>query len=360
MEFYLDSIQMSKIRPVILLAMVALAGCTGQPTTGQQTGVATVETSTNTATHTVTATPTPVPPNNPWRKKIVYVSVNNTVNDRDFTPLVNETLRYWNQNAEAYGNYEVTFRLAGDNHQPDITVQFVSTIDICESKDTDRTVGCAPILSKDSRLSSSATVKIKTGYINSSTEKTLKHEFGHVLGISHGEDPMPLMAERGPMTMVPQPNATERAFPWQNKTLSVYIDYENVSLSDTSIYEYELTHTLAYYADGADGTVAEGIEFTSTENRTAANIVILFPDELNCTDRDEGSCGRVHGYNLDADQPLEYFSQYTITVTGIDRNAIGWWVGYWLADAFGLIDTEELPPPFVDADYRTTHSDWWK
>lgn len=353
---------MSKIRLVFLLTVIVLAGCTGQPNASQRTGTTKVTTLTNTATAmtTATPTPTPAPPDNPWQKDVVYVSVNNTVNDRNFTPLVNETLRYWNRNAENYGDYEVTFQLAGEDHEPDITVQFVTTIDVCKSTDTDKTVGCAPILSKDGPRRESTTVKIKTGYINSSTTTTLKHEFGHVLGVSHGAEPMPLMAERGPVTMLPQPNATERTFPWQNKTLSVYVDYENVSLGDESNYEYELTHTLAYFEDGAEGTIPEEIEFTTTENKTAADIVILFPDEVSCSKTGDGSCGRPVGYNLDADQRLEYYSQYTITVAGVDRNAIGWWVGYWLADACGLTNTEELPPPFVDPDYETTHSDWWK
>ena len=48
----------------------------------------------------------------------------------------------------------------------------------------------------------------------------------------------------------------------------------------------------------------------------------------------------------DVDRALEYYTNYGITVSGIDSKAVGWHVGYWLGRGMGVTDPSELAPPF--------------
>lgn len=75
----------------------------------------------------------------------------------------------------------------------------------------------------------------------------MKHEFGHVLGIEHGEEPMPLMNESGAATYLSKPNATNRSLAWENSTLSVYVDLGNVSSQDKTAIQNQIGHALSYY-----------------------------------------------------------------------------------------------------------------
>lgn len=103
------------------------------------------------------------------------------------------------------------------------------------------------------------------------------------------------------------------------------------------------------------------MSFVQIENRSKADIRISFPSKsFNCAGEKirEGSCGLRWGYSIDSDDAHEYYSGYEIRIRNIDEDAVGWHIGSRLTYAFGL-SGEEIPEPFVDADYDDRR-EWWK
>jgi hypothetical protein len=48
-----------------------------------------------------------------------------------------------------------------------------------------------------------------------------------------------------------------------------------------------------------------------------------------------------------------------VTLVGLDPDAVGWHVGYWLAYGLGAEADAEKPPPFRDAGYAERRGRWW-
>lgn len=371
---------MMNLRAVALLALVLLAGCgsnvsdtptstvtttvesTPSVTTAERTTTITTENPTTTET-TATTTTADSKPENPWGEQNVTVAIWNRANpDRSIGPLVNETLAYWNEHASEYGDYDVTFVSRPNRRDADIAVEYVTNIDECGYDSTDDTVGCAPVLDKYDTADRLERVRVVAGYSNNSTVQILKHEFGHVLGIDHGEEPMPTMQEIGQFRYLSQPDIADRPVPWFNSTLSVYADFETLPGHDRDDAREQVNHALDYYESGADGAVPRNVSFVWTSNESAADVRIRFPDDpFDCGGEHmrEGSCGSSWAYNTDTDDAYEYYSEYLIRLRGLDMDVVGWHVGYWLADAMGLVE-DELPDPFVDAGHDDRRSDWWE
>ncbi|MFH5800447.1 matrixin family metalloprotease [Haladaptatus sp. CMAA 1911] len=362
----------------VLIFLILTAGCAGKleekpttqtssteiiestlstPSPSPTTTSSTIDrTTTSEITTTLATTTAASVPDNPWEKEEIVVQVKNQQNNRNFKPLVRKALDYWEENDSRYGDYEINYTVTTDSRDPDITVEFVQDIPICG--DSFGVLGCAPLINGTNRVYSMETVQIEVGYTNHSTLQTLKHEFGHTHGLEHGDEPMPLMNASGEVDDLPMPNVDERDLPWQSEQLSVFVDYSNVSNFYRDDYKEQIQHTLNYYDEGADGTVPKAVSFQTTENRSAADIVIDFPDSVQCGDSSEGSCGSFWGISPDADDELEFYTQGYINVAGIDEDAIGWHVGYWLGYAFEGVP-EDLAPPFQDADYDDRRDDWW-
>lgn len=363
--------------------LVLLAGCGGAvqeaPSTATTetttpvetvatTGTATAAPPTTTAggTPTTAETPTATPEadvENPWGKRNVTVAVRNSVNQsRDIKPLVERTLAYWNGNGSEYAAYDVTFVPATDDRDADVVVELVARITECDGDDTDTAVGCAPVLDARSTPDDPTRVRVVAGYSNESTVHILKHEFGHVLGIEHGEEPMPTMEPFTSLTYLSQTDLSDRRLPWRNSTLSVHVDVSALPGHDREDAREQVRRALEYYASGAGGAVPDNVSFARTSNRSAADVRIRVPDDpFDCAGERvrEGSCGNSWVYYTDTDDAPEYFAAYEIRLRGLDEDAIAWHVGFWLADALGLGEGE-LPDPFVDADYDDRRSEWWE
>lgn len=139
---------------------------------------------------------------NPWGEKEIEVAVVNTMSDRDYAPQVNESLRYWNEYGSRYGDYNMTFRYVTDSDDADLIIRVVPTITSCPNAADP--IACSPFIESNTTVTSTQYVDIETGFTNETTVLILKHELGHVLGIDHGEEPMPLMAHQRTVTALPQ------------------------------------------------------------------------------------------------------------------------------------------------------------
>jgi len=150
------------------------------------------------ATPEVPAAPfaTPWPGSDP-----VTVTIENEVApDREFEPLVAETLRWWEARDDRWGNYTTDWRLV-DGPDADVTVTFVDRVRSCgDHSDPGSLLGCAPVLDPSTPADADERVRIRGGFTDETTLHVLKHEFGHVYGRSHGEAPAEIMDATIPTT----------------------------------------------------------------------------------------------------------------------------------------------------------------
>lgn len=293
----------------------------------------------------------------PWPQPgNITVGVNQSLTERNMTPLVEQAISYWEQVNRSSKNYTADFTVAADAAAPDIVVAFQHEVDTCGVEVADDIVGCAPTLDTQSRVYETETIEIETGYTNESTLNTLKHEFGHVYGRLHGQSPMPLMNATFDTVHLPVTDATEAAYPWQSTNLTVAVDGDLTNIEDDQV-----SAALSYFEAGAGGLLAaETPTFTRIQDQSAADIVItVADDDFACgDDLDGGSCGEVYGYSTDADDALEYYSAATITLADIDEDNVAWHVGRWLSYAFGAT-ADEYPEP-LDNEHDDRDSVWWK
>lgn len=342
----LSSIIRNMKRALVLAVIVLLAGCGGQAAPATQT-TATTETPTATATATPTPTATPAPPDNPFQSDPVVVAIENPTN-RSFEPLVRSAAAYWNTNAGTYGEWSTTLIVRPNATDPDIRVRFIDDIVVCDSEIGGEFLGCAPV-PEAINPGETAVIDIERGYTDASTLSTIKHEFGHVYGVTHGEEPMPLMNASSVANETAQPNATERAVPWQTNHIQVYVNYSSFDASRDRVSK-QVSRTLRYFDEGQD-SVPDRVRVTKTGNRSAAEIVVR-ARPLS----DAASDGSFYGMSPDADRALEYYTNATITLDrGLEEENIGWHIGYWLDG--GL--SKGLLPPF-DEPEEDSRGNWWQ
>jgi hypothetical protein len=291
----------------------------------------------------------------PWGDEEIVVAVEDGGAERDYRPLVRQALSYWETEGSQYAAYEASFVLEPDAADPDVVVSFVDDVDECG--DVDDPAGCAPRLSSDSRVDPPVTVEVQSNLSDESTVLVTKHEFGHLLGLAHDDDPQSVMAHRTEVTTALRPNATERALPWDSANLSVAVDVSNAS--DPSGVREQIRHALEYYGDGAEGTVPENVSFRVVENRSDADVVITYAETLP-REGDRGSCAARSGVDPDGDGAVERYDHLTITIAGVDTDAVGWHAGYWLGYGFGHTEESDWAPPFRDADAEDRQSEWWR
>jgi hypothetical protein len=288
----------------------------------------------------------------PWGTAPVVVAVD-APDDRNVVELVRRATAYWEANATQYAGYAVDYEVQPDATDPDIVVRFVDEIAGCESSHD--TAGCAPYITQAAQIDRPVTVEVKTGLSDDSTVHVIAHELGHTLGLGHDDRPREVMRTGVTLTTLPQPDATERAFPWRDGDFTVFVDVDDAS--DPAEARRQVEHALDYYERGAPG-MPTNLSFQVVDDPDA-DLVVRYRSQSPCTES-TGSCGASRGPDPDGDGASEYYSQFTVTVVGLDTKAVGWHTGYWLAAAFGAENDDEKPPPFRNASYEERRSEWWE
>lgn len=143
-------------------------------------------------------------PDRPWEELPVTVTLDDrTETGREgFEELLLDGLAYWEDESEEYAGYEIEYAFEPDHDDADIVVELVEDVQTCSVEDHDReAVGCAPVI--DGRAPDTATVEIKDGFSEDLTLVTIKHEFGHTLGLGHDDDPIEIMSS-DPADRIPE------------------------------------------------------------------------------------------------------------------------------------------------------------
>ena len=270
---------------------------------------------------------------NPWGEPTLTVAVEAAGSDAHYVPLVREAAAFWSGNTEPYAGYAVDLRVDPNATDPDIVIRFVDTIDGCAG--AKHPVGCAPVVRSEARRP--AGVEIKTGLDDDSTLRVLKHEFGHTLGLTHGDAPVDVMESRLSVATVPKPNATDRTFPWENRTLDVYVA---TGADDGPAATAEVDRALRYVEASPD---LPAVTFRRVDSEAAANVVIRLD---GATDSDDCSCFRIRGPDPDRDGAPEQYRRLDISLRGVPTDQVAWRVGNWLSYGLGAEDRAERPAPF--------------
>ncbi|NIS30107.1 MAG: matrixin, partial [Actinobacteria bacterium] len=235
--------------------------------------------------------------------------------NRSFVGLVEAAVAYWNGPGRANATYPVTFRVVPNATDPDVLVVVKEAVECADHEDV---LGCAPRLSADSRPPRPVIVEVAAGFSDATTQRTVEHELGHVLGIRHGEPPLPLMEARFAAATLPATDAVNKSNPWTTPDLRVYVDYANAT-ADRDTLAFQLARAVEYYDAGAEGHVPANTSFALVENRSAAQIVVRFNvDREGCSTDAPRSCGSQRGFDPDRDGALEYYTSATVVLNGLD------------------------------------------
>lgn len=295
------------------------------------------------------------PYHDPWPGEgPVTVSINNSIApDRSLVPLVRDALQYWQENQDEFGDYQVEWKLEPDNRDADIEVRFVNSIAECGDEFSDNFIGCASILEPTYLAEDQEVVRIGAGYTDESTVKLLKHEFGHLYGRTHGEDPMPIMSATQETELLPRPNVSEKPYAFESAPLEIYINYSTFSDPDSRV-RAQVEHAVDYYNDHPDEYRPSSVSLSFTRDKAEAEVIIEERD-LDCQ---SGGCSDVfyYGFDPDGDDAFESYSTMYIQLSNLDLETYGWHTGYWLSLAFQAYPRSEVFHPDTDYDGRRN---WW-
>lgn len=300
----------------------------------------------------------------PWPTEET-VTVNLSVesgSDRDWGALVGEGLDYWQANQDRYATYTQDLVFDPDAPDAEVTVSIVEDITQCGVHDDPdvEPLGCADRYNRSLLADETVRVRVESGWDDATTLQTLKHEFGHVYGLTHGEGPVGIMnATYSDARTVPEPNVSERANPFGSDGIDVAVDYGSFSAVESDVRQ-QVRHAVEYYDRGGGGTVDPAVEIRLHDDPETADIVVRKGQITRCSDGDTGSCGQLSRSNTDSDPAWEYYTRQEISLRGIDTATVGWHVGYWMGFSVATADSQsELPPPFGESDYEHVRN-WWK
>lgn len=133
----------------------------------------------------------------PWpASDPVTVTIENDVDpDRDVESLTREAIAYWEANDERWGTYTADWKLVEES-DADVTIAFVEEVESCgDHPSPGDLIGCAPVRTPDNLADGDERVRVVGGYDDETTLLILKHEIGHLYGVSHDEGPTDVMVD---------------------------------------------------------------------------------------------------------------------------------------------------------------------
>lgn len=324
---------------VVLAVLLALSGCAGAVGPGSVGG------------------PVVVDADNHWRSDVVVVSYESPADEpRDYEPVVQEALAYWTEHSEEYAGFDVELRLAEPGEEADVHVSFVEDVRTCG--ESVNAAGCAPRITSPYDVDRPVDVQVRAGLDHESSVKVLVHELGHTMGLGHGDEPSEYMSAKLSLSKLPTTNASDRANPWNDDEVSVYVDVSGLDRTDRHRAEQQAIAAIRYFDDGADGTVPTDVTVTRTARPSNADVVVRYQADDECISG-AGSCGRISGEDLDGDGAYEFHTDVEITLVDLNPDAMGWHVGRWLGASFGLEEGEYPSPLHGDAGADLRRSQWW-
>lgn len=289
------------------------------------------------------------PTQNPWKSSNVSVSITKSVDEgRNYAPFIKKSVKYWNQNMSKLG-WEGKFVYRENETDPDVPVHIVDNIRECGNEGDDDTLGCSPVNTRVGSGMEQDAIRIVDKQNDTSTVRISIHEFGHSLGLTHNDTAnWTVMNETIASATVEQPNATERANPFENETLLVYYNGTSAEPFDEDVSE-ELEEVWDYFEAGEISTVTSNVSFERTRNKSKATIEINIVESMN----DYASVPKWYGYDPDADGAFETYETATINVSKeVYWDNVAWHVGAQIAYIFSSREEGAQPDELKGETYE--------
>lgn len=164
------------------------------PTEAEPTDTYTITTQTPEPTETPetytpippTAEPTPTP--EPVYEIPVYAN-DSSAEDLDERAIARETMDYWEGEGAEYYPFDARFHFSSSRYNGGISIFLVDDVYEHVQQCGTSAIGC--IVPRDS---GTVEVYVEPCDERENTLSTVKHEFGHYLGLRHDDEPQPLMA----------------------------------------------------------------------------------------------------------------------------------------------------------------------
>lgn len=341
---------------VLLAVTLLLAGCAdlasdpdpGATPDGTITGTETPTPSpVPTETERRTPTPEPVDPDNPYGDPELVVGVNDsstrTVNR---TGVILSALSYWDANASSYVDYDVTFTLEESATDPDIEIRLVDSITDCglESDPENVTLGCAPVPRETARTP--VEVRVVNDFTASSTERILRHELGHALGLDHDDEPATVMA------------AQQVAYPASMEY--TYHVVEDTNRHHPGAVNRQLAGAEEFLETGGGGTIPSDVTVRDVDSEADADLTVVLTDDEDACPDDGVVCTEGSWDCLDGAVCAGRDSGATLTLSRIKTEAIGWVVAYELFGAIAYEGGALDWPAELDSEETDPTKTWWK
>lgn len=135
----------------------------------------------------------------PLAGETVTIQVNqNTDTTHDLQAVTREALAFWETNSERYAGFGVGFDGVGTG-EADLVVTYTDSPRGCSdvAVSSERVLGCAPVLGPDTSVPEPTVARVVAGSRPvGQILTTAKHEIGHVLGLTHADEPREVMSSR--------------------------------------------------------------------------------------------------------------------------------------------------------------------
>lgn len=310
---------------------------------------------------------------NPWNASTLTVAVDAPPHDpRNYTRFVANTTAYWEQHDASYGDYQVNYAVSPDAANPDIIARFRSDV-ACNGTGA----GCSFTLHGTGTAQEPEFVRVTTRYTADWTRRILRHEFGHLLGIDHGESPMPIMGED-------LEHAMPRSLPWGRDRVTVYANLtaprsrlhvedptsrverlRRIDPRERRVYRDELRDSLE-----ALGRVTE-TRFVVVDDRSRADVVVglrfgfVGTSDGDAVPLEPGGDGWSLASRGRTDRFLNETGAKRVSTYHVEvgvrapPEAFAWHVGHWLSRAIDgeRVDRPAALAPDVDPSTRRAWPD---